>query len=490
MPLILTLSPLRRTAPSETRTLNEGTVTLGRGTVSDWVLADPERLLSKTHCMIGVEGSRYVLTDLSTNGVFINGAREPTARDSRVFLTDGDSFRLGDYTVSVAEAEVSPRQRAAIQDHGPIASHDPFGEEGGHDPFGGEPGTMFRHPIPARPVQAFRAEDPFATAAVTSAGRLDLEDDLFQGVAADRSWHGAAQQDNADAASHVFAAPQALQTANFDDLDLDALLGDEPPGLPLVQPQAAPVPGPAIKATPAAQPAPALAPVAQSLVMPQAALQPVARAPEVAAEPPPVVPAMAVPAADAQALLAAFLDGAGVPALTFPGQDPQATMHAAGSVLRALVEGLREVLMSRAAIKHELRVEQTMIRQRDNNALKFSITPEEAVAALLLPPRSGYQAPVAAAREACHDIQSHEMAVMAGVQSALTGLLKRFDPAALETRLAPGRLDSILPSARKARIWELFCATYADIAREAEDDFQSVFGREFARAYDAQIRKL
>jgi type VI secretion system protein len=97
---------------------------------------------------------------------------------------------------------------------------------------------------------------------------------------------------------------------------------------------------------------------------------------------------------------------------------------------------------------------------------------------------------VDAVREACRDIQSHEMAVMAGVQTALVGLLRRFDPAALEARLQPGRLDGLLPVSRRARVWELFCATYADIAREAEDDFQSVFGREFAKAYDAQMRKL
>jgi type VI secretion system protein len=80
---------------------------------------------------------------------------------------------------------------------------------------------------------------------------------------------------------------------------------------------------------------------------------------------------------------------------------------------------------------------------------------------------------------------------MAGVQTALMALLKRFEPAALEQRLSKGGLlGNILPAARKARTWELFCATYGEIQREAEDDFQSVFGREFARAYDAQMRKL
>ena len=146
--------------------------------------------------------------------------------------------------------------------------------------------------------------------------------------------------------------------------------------------------------------------------------------------------------------------------------------------------------MSRAAVKNEFRVEQTMLRPRDNNALKFSVTPEEAVAALLLPARTGYKPPLDAAREAFEDIRSHELAVMAGVQTALLGLLRRFDPAVLEKRLQPGRLDSVMPSARRARTWELFCITYKDITREAEDDFQSVFGREFARAYDAQTTKL
>ena len=51
-------------------------------------------------------------------------------------------------------------------------------------------------------------------------------------------------------------------------------------------------------------------------------------------------------------------------------------------------------------------------------------------------------------------------------------------------------LGTILPAARQARTWELFCATYKAIVREAEDDFQAVFGREFARAYHAQVQKL
>jgi type VI secretion system FHA domain protein len=176
--------------------------------------------------------------------------------------------------------------------------------------------------------------------------------------------------------------------------------------------------------------------------------------------------------------------------LDIAAADQEATMRAIGALFRALVGGTREVLMSRAEIKHEMRVEQTMIRAQDNNPLKFSISADEAVMALLRPDRPGYKPPLAAVEEAFRDMRSHEMAVMAGMQTGMLALLKRFDPAALEGRLQRGMLDNILPGARRARFWELFCTTYKDIAREAEDDFHAVFGRDFARAYDAQVGKL
>ena len=52
------------------------------------------------------------------------------------------------------------------------------------------------------------------------------------------------------------------------------------------------------------------------------------------------------------------------------------------------------------------------------------------------------------------------------------------------------RLAALLPGARQARYWELFTELYASISREAEDDFQDLFGREFSRAYEEQIARL
>jgi len=191
---------------------------------------------------------------------------------------------------------------------------------------------------------------------------------------------------------------------------------------------------------------------------------------------------------DAAAGLAAFLDGAGVAGLDC-GRDPEATLRMAGQLFAIMVAGLCQTLRSRSAIKNEFRVDQTMIRPIDNNPLKFTLNEHDAIAAMLQVPRPGYLDADSSAREAFRDIGEHQLAVMAGVQTALMALLKRFEPAALEKRLDTGVLGGLVPAARKARTWELFCATYSDIVRDAEGDFRSVFGREFARAYDAQTRK-
>jgi type VI secretion system FHA domain protein len=132
-----------------------------------------------------------------------------------------------------------------------------------------------------------------------------------------------------------------------------------------------------------------------------------------------------------------------------------------------------------------------MIGKLDNNPLKFSATPEEAMRVLLLQNIPGFLSAEQAVGQALQDIKSHQLAVMAGMQTALTTVIARFDPAQLEKRIEKSSLiEGVLPGARKARYWDLFRKLYGDIARELEDDLQSLFGAEFAAAYRAQIEKL
>ncbi len=520
MAVTLRLSGGAAPGTSQTKLLAKGTLSIGRGAGNDWVLADPDRHLSKTHCILSVENGRIVLTDVSTNGVHINGARQATARDSRTVLTDGDDFRIGDYTISVAETNDAGFGRSAAVDPfdtpaGPHEGGSPLDIDPLDDPLGRPPNPAFQHHMPYRATGPARP-DPFDVAEERAPRAPDPDDDLFRGTKPSQEWQGPTQSDHADAPRHAFSAPSVLPTSTDPNaIDFDALIGDIGGPSPSSPPQAAapardpfadpasfrPAPPPPSKAppsvapgrdpfadpeellgrgpTPSAVPTPP-PPQEHPFAEPHRAPQPAARAPQSAIGP---------ATGDARAVLQAFLEGAGVANTAFANADPAVTMRLVGEVFRAMTEGLREVLLSRAAIKSDMRVEQTMIRASNNNGLKFSVNVDDAVTALLSAERPGYMPPLASTKEAFGDIKAHELAVMAGVQTALLNLLQRFDPEALEKRLVQGRLASVLPGSRKARYWDSFTELYKEIAREAEDDFQAVFGRDFAKAYTAQNRK-
>ncbi len=243
---------------------------------------------------------------------------------------------------------------------------------------------------------------------------------------------------------------------------------------------------------PSARPAAVAAPVAPRIeeVPPAPASEPVHA---LRAEPAPAPrPAPAVPAAaPGDDLLRAFLAGAGVPDLDMQESLTPQMMNRIGQLLRASTQGTLDLLLARALIKREVRAEVTMIVARENNPLKFSPNVEVALSHLLAPRGQGFMSPVAAMKDACDDLRAHQFAFMAGMRAALEGVLRRFDPAQLEQRLTDKSfVDSMLPMNRKAKLWSLFAELYADITKEAQDDFHALFGKEFLRAYESQLDKL
>ncbi|CAO3423895.1 type VI secretion system-associated FHA domain protein [Azospirillum doebereinerae] len=124
-----------------TRDLGTGRLVIGRGADCDWTLSDPERALSKNHCMVEFKGGVYVVIDSSTNGVFLNDAGAPIGRGNSAVIGDGDRLRLGGYVVragfaadeappandpflAVLRAGDTPASSGGFG--GPPASDDPF----------------------------------------------------------------------------------------------------------------------------------------------------------------------------------------------------------------------------------------------------------------------------------------------------------------------------------------------------------------------------
>jgi len=287
----------------------------------------------------------------------------------------------------------------------------------------------------------------------------------------------------ATAAPPVAAPPQrplAAAVMSWDDPGSDGRTVIRPsarstePSAPAELPQAAPIEAarrPAVSSPPAAE-------------------RPSAPTPVERPSPSKASPVASTGSVEAGALLAAFQDGLATPSVQIDALTPE-LMRLIGQLVHEAAKGTVELLVARAALKREVRAEATMIVARENNPLKFSPSAEAALKHLLAPPTHGFMAAAPAMRDAYDDLRAHQFGFIAGMRAALEGVLERFDPAVLEGRLTErSMLESLLPSTRKARMWEVFVEHYQQISNEAADDFHTLFGKAFLKAYEEHIDHL
>ena len=183
------------------------------------------------------------------------------------------------------------------------------------------------------------------------------------------------------------------------------------------------------------------------------------------------------------ALQQALLKGLGVPDLELPEGLNARLMEEVGKMLREMTEGTVDMLRLRSQAKSSIHAEMTIIGPRAVNPLKAAWDVDVALHHLLAPQRTDLMGPVRAVTDAYDDLRAHDRGLAAGIEAALQSLLHRFSPEQFDQRLAGGALDRFLPANRKARLWDLLLELYEDIAKEAQEDFWSVFEREFRRAY-------
>ncbi len=509
-----------------------GALTIGRGEENDLTLPDPDHTLSKRHCTIEDHGGNYVVVDFSTNGTFLNYSPERLG-DLPTPLNHGDILQIGSYelvteiasemTATLADplAGIAPPLEDGPVSHGQAVDNrprhdfvgtldDPAGKDGGDflDGLLG-PGDGAQAPAAenSRPSweRAVIPEDPLEA----SAPLPDQEDPFFQKPERDPFGpQGASEKDHSRATQDFYSKPKAqdqLIPDDWDDLMSPAEPAAERPmaGQPIPEapipdaapsaadpfaaqsPQTMPIPGDPI--APDTQVPPGM-PAEPPVGIPEETVSPpVAAAP--AAPPPPVVAPTPIQAANAD-LVRVFLDKAGAGHLQIPDEELPEVMARMGAVYAAMVTGMREILITRASIKGELRMNRTMIQSAGNNPLKFTISPEQAIEAMVRPSTTGYLDAESATAEALRDIKAHEVAMMSGMEAALKDLLARLDPDKLTERIETGSSLGGLLGGKKAKYWEAYASMYSEIAKEAEDDFQSAFGREFARAYEEQLNKL
>ena len=434
MSLCLTITSYHKITPGQCpeKSMDQGVMAIGRSSDNDWVLPDPERLVSSQHCVIQYKDGRYYLTDNSTNGVELVKAGIRMRRGNSEPLQDGELIRIGDYEI---QARIDFNVQAI--DSQPFAGDSP-------NSFEALMGAVASQPAPT----------PMIAPQFQGASAMETLPDLFDFLSP-TAVPPPTVADHVPSEQHDFRPPAPVAVPA--------------PEKPLVQGSVIPedwdlfsdAPAPVVNAAPA--PAPII-------------------------PPPPVVEPVALPVANAEPppdLLQAFLRGAGLDQLRLDKADACAQMESIGRSYRLMVEGLIDVLRARASLKGEFRMQQTMIRPAENNPLKFAPNADEALLLLLRHGNQAFMAPDLAVRDSFDDLRAHQLAVMAGVEAAIKHLLTRFEPAQLEERMGkPGGLSSLFNGSRQAQYWQQFTELYSNISREAQDDFQDLFGREFSRAYE------
>ncbi|MFL9961257.1 type VI secretion system-associated FHA domain protein TagH [Paraburkholderia sediminicola] len=427
---------------------------IGRGPDNALVLPDALKTVSRVQARVDCADGAWWLTDLGSNPSRLNG--RPVTAHARSQLADRDRLEMGAYVldVTIEALAVAPASNASHDAEGVFALTDP---DHAADLLGG---------VPPFATDALLG-DPLAQAAVLAGARLPgapfdpLGAPLRQSVqAADgRAAFAGSEHDHVSPEQFAFVPPEmahGVQSAlsipdDYDPLN-DAALGRHARshgegGADAVAPRT----------------------VASTVVAQSAA------------------------AASSDLTLAALLDGLGLDRSAVRERSGADVARLAGRMLRTAVSGTVNVLLSRSVLKREVRLDTTLLLQRDNNPLKFFPDGDSALQQMLSGRGSGYLPAEAALQRAFEDIRGHELAVLAGMRAALQHVLGRFDPhvlsAASEAQDARGWLGK-LPGRRKAQLWDQFTALYSELARASDDDLQALCGSAFNDAYERQAGLL
>ncbi len=453
--LKLKVTSYHRLTPGQVveQTFTEQGGSIGRSAKSDWVLPDPDKVISSVHAYISFQSAQFYITDNSTNGLFVNRSVQPLGKGNSQSLADGDYLQLGDYEVEVAvEAGIPEVAQTQVQQTAPpitpseppqeyidqtaldaeraqptrteAVSQDPYAEnftppmaqipeDWDHNSANGSPeqikqATEVRHPE-AKPAESSRIAQPASTkdAAITpQTGAMTGE------------------------RSEAFSAPAKAQTHQ--------------------QPQ---------------QPAPAMPASGGSFD--------------------------SIDGEQAKAYLTSFLNAAGLREDDLPREVSPALFEAMGGALRFSLQGMLDILRARSDMKSEFRVMQTTIRTQENNPLKFSINVDEAMRNLFLRQVPGFL-PWFQAIESCFkDMSTHELALMAGTQGALQGVLDTLNPEEISrANQSESALQKVLPATKKAKMWDVFVTLHKETQEEVGQGSEKTFSEDFAAAYEAQLKKL
>jgi type VI secretion system FHA domain protein len=495
---------------------------IGRSRECDWVIND--QYISRTHAQIRCVGGAFYIEGLGRNPLAINDPGQTIANNEPQLLRSGDRFFLDEYeikvTMSTGGATAQPYQAAPPSR--PLVE-DPFSEEGtarippaGQESWGIADANV-DEAASLDPLAALsggtpaRKEAPLAPINIHQASVLEDSYQLPQPVqppvnsnVIPDSWERSGftqmgQQPQIKKPTPTIKSNTAATkgTAKAGDSSIpDTWEKSRLTQMDVLPPrdstQKMPA-GPAPTGVPSMGVPPRHETVANRTPQPAHTLRrppdAVATAADTVAQPAqasrnaPPAPASTSGSLELEELLRAA-------GLTSEQMSPELAREL-GQVLRIVVQGLMEVLQSRAEIKSQLRMSMTRMQPTENNPLKFSPNVEAALHTLLVERNRGYLPAVRAFQEALVDIRNHQIAVLQGIRSAFDAMLENFDPEKLNEEFErQNKRGGLLNMLAKNQFREYYTEQFQSMTKDPDESFRRLFGEYFAQAYEDQMDRL
>jgi len=515
----------------------------GRAPDNSWVLPDPSRYVSSRHGCIRFENNQFLLIDESTNGIYLNGGSLPLGAAQQSVLKNGDLLVFGDYqiqvnieeTTNIPSSESSSKVDASPLNVIPAPSSSVLVDD--LDKWL-EPSTPAF--VPATPAQA--SINISSSPLVQSVDSIDLglkEDEkdplALLGVVKQAASvpSGSSSGSLTDLLGETPSLDrQMMKVPNVIPDDWDELLGGHSSGQ-IESKQAEPIelapPSFPNKIVEPVQLDPDktayIKPVASSETETETETETEPKAPEELAlsellSTPPEqlqtdqsaelpdqtldvqVEAELVPSPASQALAnevsverqsfqadggAELAKALGLERLS--ANQKNVLNETVANTVKETVAGMMRTLRARSEIKSEFRMNMTTIQSAENNPLKFSVTPEDAIENMFAKQGKAYLSPIDAMNDGFADISEHQVALFDAMRAAYEHILGQFDPSVLARKFEKTKSKRFLGSG-KGKNWDAYQALFEEYKEDNELTFKRLFGEVFADAYERRMHSL
>lgn len=510
---------------------------IGRGSDNSWVLPDPKLHISNKHCVIHRKNSEFHLTDISTNGVYLNDNNEPLGRGRSQILKHGDAIIIGEYLIkavlkdengdftqdttptheelhtahslvdlSVLTEVSTPAKKSSSQDsvlesvlETPTAAQLTSADMTSENMLDEVLKTPSSEPSlsellrPVSPEKEFYVPPKVVPDAALNQGATGFQSSKTESLnenkqAIPENWLDLTETQ--EAATHLEPVDHSKDTPLMFDTVSESPLEKSEADLQEKTSEASVlasfVAEEKVRNEPTEQAEPLTFNIQERSMASRLEQQEkdhlhgsTQASKSVYSEP------------EQPNFFEILMQEAGLPEHLLHGKDKGDLARLMGRMLRQFAQGTIDTLATRSMVKSEFRLQQTMIRPVDNNPLKLSPSGDEALKIMLMGDSSAYLPAESSIQEGFKDIQAHQLAMMSGIQAAFMHLLQRFDPEKLTQKFeSRPRYNKGILSRNKTDLWREYQDYYHDICAMMEDEFQDLFSNEFGKAYESQLRKI